>query len=66
MEKIRKLLGSRKFWAAVVGLAVTLVEAWWPGLPVTEEQLTQVVWMLAAYILGTGLEDGLRARGTVD
>ncbi len=59
MTKFTQLLTSRKFWAALVGLALVIVKAWQPDFPVDEEQLTSVIYVLIAYILGTGIEDGL-------
>jgi len=59
MSKSKQLLTSRKFWAAVVGLVLVVVKAWQPDFPVEEEQLTSVIYVLVAYILGTGIEDGL-------
>jgi hypothetical protein len=59
MSKLKQLLGSRKFWAALIGLCLTLIKAWQPDFPLGEEQLTRVVYVLVAYILGTGIEDGL-------
>ncbi len=59
MTKLKLLLGSRKFWAAVVGLALVIVKAFFPDFPLAEEELTKVVYVLIAYILGTGIEDGL-------
>ena len=53
MEKFKQLLGSRKFWAALIGLVLVIVKVWKPDFPLAEEQLV-------AYILGTGIEDGLR------
>ena len=63
MEKFKQLLGSRKFWAALIGLVLVVVKAWRPDFPLAEEQLTSVVYVLAAYILGTGIEDGLSRAG---
>ena len=63
MEKIKQLLGSRKFWAALIGLALVIVKVWRPDFPLAEEQLTAVVYVLVAYILGTGIEDGLSRAG---
>ena len=60
MEKFKLLLGSRKFWAAIVGLALMLVKAWKPEFPLEEEQLTGIVVLLVSFILGTAVEDGLR------
>jgi hypothetical protein len=59
MEKFKQLLGSRKFWAAFIGLALVILKAYRPDFPLGEEQLTVVVHVLVAYILGTGIEDGL-------
>jgi len=59
MTKIKLLLGSRKFWAAVIGLALVIIKAFYPDFPLEEEQLTTVIYLLVSYILGTALEDGL-------
>jgi hypothetical protein len=60
MEKLKQVLASRKFWAALIGLVLIIVKAFDPEFPLAEEQLTAIVWVLVAYILGTGIEDGLR------
>lgn len=59
MSKLKLLLKSRKFWAAFIGLVLVILKAFKPDFPLEEEQLTAVVWVLVAYILGTGIEDGL-------
>jgi len=59
MEKIKLLLGSRKFWAAVVGLVLMSIKAFYPDFPLEEEPLTGIITVLVAYILGTAVEDGL-------
>jgi uncharacterized membrane protein YqjE len=61
MDKFKLLLGSRKFWAAVMGLAVVVIKAFRPDFPLTETQMTELVYVLVAYILGVALEDGLGA-----
>jgi hypothetical protein len=33
MEKFKLLLGSRKFWAAMVSLALVIVKAFFPDFP---------------------------------
>lgn len=62
MTKIKLLLSSRKFWAALVGLLLLVLKAWQPDFPLGEEELTSVIYVLVAYILGTGIEDGLSRR----
>jgi len=59
MSKLKQLLASRKFWAALIGLALIIIKTWQPDFPLSEDQLTGVVYVLVAYILGTGIEDGL-------
>ena len=59
MSKFKQLLGSRKFWAALIGLILVILKVWRPDFPLEETQLTAVIYVLVAYILGTGIEDGL-------
>lgn len=59
MEKIKLLMQSRKFWAALVGLALVIIKAYAPDFPLGEDQVTSLVYVIAAYILGVALEDGL-------
>ncbi|GAP22241.1 hypothetical protein [Leptolinea tardivitalis] len=64
MQKMIDLLSSRKFWAALVGLAVIILKAYRPDFPVSEEEITNLVAVLAAYILGTAISnaaDGLKS-----
>jgi uncharacterized membrane protein YdjX (TVP38/TMEM64 family) len=61
MQKLKEILKSRKFWAAAVGLVMVVVKAYQPDFPLSEEQVAAAVTLLAAYILGTGLES--RAAG---
>ena len=63
MNKFKLLLGSRKFWAAVIGLALIIVKVFKPDFPLEADQLTGIVYVLVAYILGTGIEDGLSRQG---
>ncbi len=62
MSKFKQLLASRKFWAALVGLILIVVKAYAPNFPLQEEELTRVITLLVAYILGTAVEDGLGTR----
>ena len=63
MDKLLELLRSRKFWAAVVGLAFVLIDAFVPSFPLTADQITDIVMILAAYILGSGVQAGLERQG---
>ena len=60
--KIFWLLASRKFWACVIGILFVLIKAYYPDFPVQEEQILTLVLILASYILGIALEDGLSNR----
>jgi uncharacterized membrane protein len=62
MEKWKLLLGSRKFWAAFVGLSFLIIRNFDPTFAVPENETIAFVSVLAAYILGVALEDGLRAN----
>ena len=62
MQKLKDLLTSRKFWAAVIGLALLIVKAFRPDFPISEAQLTDVIYLLVAFIVGTGIESGLAQR----
>jgi hypothetical protein len=58
-SKFLDVLKSRKFWAAVVALAVAFFGA---RAGISQADLVMGISTLVAYILGTALEDGLRAR----
>ena len=66
MEKINwtQKLTSRKFWAAIVAVVVSLCVLF--GVPnVTQEQITALVMAvggLIAYILGEGFVDAARLK----
>ena len=59
MEKFKLLIASRKFWAALIGLVLVIIKAYEPDFPLDGDQLTGVITVIVAYILGTGIEDGL-------
>ncbi len=57
-SKFLSLLKSRKFWAAVIGLALIVARNLIPNfLPFGDQDITAVVLVLISYILGTALED---------
>ncbi len=60
MDKWKLLLGSRKFWAALLGLAFLMIRHFDPNFEVPENEAVAFVSVLAAYILGVAVEDGLR------
>lgn len=64
----KQKLTSRKFWAAVITFATTVMVAF--GVPqVTAEQVTAVIAAtsaMVAYILGEGLVDAIRAKEKSD
>ena len=62
VDKLTALLRSRKFWAALSGVGLILLRAVLPDFPISDEQLSAVVLTLTAYIFGSGLQDGLKAR----
>lgn len=62
MDKFRNLLSSRKFWATLLALLIMLIKAWKPDFPLSGEELAGIFAVLVSYILGTALEDGLRAK----
>ena len=55
--KLRTLLVSRKFWAALIGLALIILKTYSPSFPISESELTNLIYVLIAYILGTAIED---------
>lgn len=56
-SKLLGLLRSRKFWAAIVGFAVTLLQSFNPDFPLSSDQLLIVILPIVSYILGTAIED---------
>ena len=56
------MLSSRKFWATLVGLVFMVIRAVKPDFPLDGDQLAGILALLVSYILGTALEDGLRAN----
>ena len=60
MDILLNLIKSRKFWAAIAGLVLVVIQALMPDFPLDGEQVTNVIFVLVAFILGTGLEDSAK------
>lgn len=56
LENAVQLLKSRKFLAAVAGLIVIVVQAYFPEFPVTADHLVELFSILGAVIFGSGFE----------
>ena len=57
-----KLLGvfrSRKFWAALIGTIFVVLDEFVPAFPLEAEQVTNIVYVLVAYIIGVAIDDGM-------
>jgi len=51
------LLASRKFWAALIGMACITLRAFRPDFALDEAAAAELAALLSAYILGVGLTD---------
>ena len=58
-SKWLELVKSRKFWAALIGLALVMVKGFKPDFPLSDVEVTNLIYVLVAYILGTGIESGI-------
>ena len=61
--KLSDLLKSRKFWALVAALAATLT-AYLSGQLAAGAAIQAAIAALAAYMIGTGLDQGVPPAGT--
>jgi hypothetical protein len=57
MSNLPDFLKSRKFWALAAGIIIMVLRHFVPQLPISDDQITSVVYLLVAFIIGTGLED---------
>jgi uncharacterized membrane protein len=60
-SKWKVLLTSRKFWTALVGLGIVVAQGFDPHFPLDETQVSNLVYVLVAYILGVALEGQKKA-----
>jgi uncharacterized membrane protein YdjX (TVP38/TMEM64 family) len=64
--KLKAMLASRMFWAALVGLLMVVARAALPAFPLENEALTQVLYVIGAYIFGEAVEGGGAVAGWRD
>jgi len=57
--KLLAVFRSRKFWAALIGTIFVVLDEFVPAFPLEAEQVTNVVYMLIAYIIGVAIDDGM-------
>lgn len=56
-ENLKKLFTSKKFWVMVGGLVAVVLVAAVPSLEQYQEQIPELVALIASYIIGQGLAD---------
>lgn len=56
--KLAQVLGSRKVWAGVIGMAATLT-LWWLGEIDGARAVEALTWVLGIFIGSVALEDGM-------
>jgi hypothetical protein len=64
--KTNKFLGlftSRKFWAALFGCILIVIKEFYPDFPLEAEQISNIVYLLIAYIAGVAVEDAGKGAG---
>jgi len=57
-SKLLAVFRSRKFWAALIGTVFVLLDELVPAFPLDAEQVTNIIYMLVAYIIGVAIDDG--------
>jgi hypothetical protein len=51
-DVFQSLIKSRRFWASVASIAVVVLK---DKLPLTEDQITMMVWAIGSWIVGESL-----------
>jgi len=57
MNKLLSVFKSRKFWAAIVGILVMILREIVPTFPIPDDQVSNVIMLIIAYIIGVAVED---------
>ena len=55
-DNLKLVLKSHKFQALIAGLIIIAINSFFPNFPLSEEQLTQIIAIIAALIVGAGVE----------
>ena len=63
-SKLSYLLKSRKFWAVVLAVMIIAGYSLLPHFPLSSEQVSYLVYVLIAYIIGTAIEDQGKGAGS--
>lgn len=61
-NKFVRVLQSRKFWAAVVGLVLILLSTWGQDPYPTDAVVTAIMGVVGAYVASVAYEDGKQAE----
>ena len=56
-DNLKVALRSQKLQALLAGLITVTVKSFLPNLPITEAQLTQIISILGALIIGAGVQN---------
>lgn len=60
--KLLRVLQSRKFWAALIGLILILVTSWGQDPYPVEAVVTAIMGVVGAYVAAVAWEDGKQAE----
>ncbi len=60
--RLMQALRSRKFWAALAGVTLVVLQIVLPEAGEGVQELNRAVYLLAAYILGIGITDARRGQ----
>jgi uncharacterized membrane protein len=56
VSKWKELLGSRQFWAALVGLVVLFADAFGVKLPLSPENFVEIMLVVGSFIVANALQ----------
>lgn len=65
MDMLKELVGSRKFWAALIAVVLVVLGGLYKDFPDIGAHSLEVAAMLGAYVVATGLDPNTGSLGTV-